>query len=1251
MLTIGITYNPSADLFTSGVNQVSILLVELFKQLNYDVTLIDTKSSDNLWWNDYPRIENITLTKLHQAKNLDVFIDIDGFVNPSYRKNIAKHNVVFLRTFVQFSELDYSTYPELPYQPRSFDNVSEIWCWDILNPSETIPSIQTLFPCPIRTVPFCWSPSISTYYSKDKNICYNSNKKEWNVHIAEKNNNNTSSSIIPLVAIRELHLKSIINAKYKCHNMDKIIENRFLKENVLNNIDSSNLPIEFVKKQSFYEWIQSENSILFSHTRFLPLRISLINALWMGLPVIHNSPILKELHPELERLFYFGNEITGICSALTNFDSNPEKYYQALAEIRLAILKKWSIENNLSLWKTVCESSFNITSAPTTNDIPTLQRTTHKTITVAFSEMWGGFNWDKNFFTDALRQECKLNNLDIQIKGVEYESIDYTPNLVIFGPFTNTTKSWKKVPDSIPKIFFSAENWGMPTEDAFELCLTPYRVESSKHMRLPTWMTFIDWFNDSLDLNTINTDDNPNRMPLKLAMTSHSKSFKDREGFCAFVVSNPISEFRNATFKVLDSYKRVNSGGELYNNIGGRLQLKYPGGGCGDIPKYNFFSNHKFSLSFENSQASGYITEKVLHAKMAGCVPLYWGDKDTDTDFVPGSFINLSQLNSPEQIIKVVQKLEENPDMCAKIAATPILNEEKKRNALDIISRMSKKMLEIAGVKIKKPIERPNRIDKIYAINLDTRSDRWDNLLKAEPYLENNVTRIPAINGKTLKLNNLIYKIFKNNKFFWKKSVIGCFLSHITTWTKIINEPGENFLILEDDVRFDKEWITTWNRAALNIPKDAELLYLGGVLPPNKAVLPSCLEEVNEYWSQIKPNTLFSPAIPLPIFHFCAYSYIITKTAAQKLLSCLQNSDFPLSECDHFIGHPSIGLKKYILNPLIAHCFQDEDDKYINSQFNNITQTNNFDSDIWNNTERFTEEEIESFKNPQTTQTLYYIDSDVTYDSNKSYNIYEANWIKEMFDKPVTFKPLSNLTEIIKDAWFIVQRPHLEILTNYFSFLKDNNINFKVLHLSDEFSKDDISFYTYPNCKAVIRNYVRDDIPNLSHIITIPLGYHYRADKNYSFEDRSIVWSFHGTNWFNRKELLEPLCSITPHHCHFTDSWNDPKQTSENNYLGRLTNSKFCPILRGNNVETFRIYEALEAGTIPIYVRSEGDDGYWSYISSKLELITCNSWDEANKFITHLQTSTIDAEAYRQKLVNNWNSWKNDIKSSIKKLQ
>jgi GR25 family glycosyltransferase involved in LPS biosynthesis len=1351
---------------------------------NYDITLINKTSSDIDWWCNFPRMENVTLTQLHHDNTFDILIDVDGYVNPSYRKKLAKKTIVFMRTFLQFSEMDLATFSESRnYVLRSFENVSEIWCWDILNPAETIPAVQTLFPCPIRRVPFIWSASIAEHFSKNLAIKHNTDNHEWTVHIAEKNNINSSSSVFALVAVRELHIKNFINAKYKCHNMDRIIEHRFLKENILNNIKVDTLPVEFVKKEAFYEWLNSENFILFSHARFLPLRTGLLNAIWMGIPCIHNSPILKNIHPQLEQLFYFGNEITSICSTFKKFDSNCGEYYRAHSEIQEAILKNWSISSNLSKWQTLCSDVFSNTNISSIK-ITTVKKVSpiSNKITVAFLETWIGFDYNNNLILDGLRQEYKNQKKQLTIQGVKYEP-GSEPNIVIFGPFS---KDWKDIPSHIPKVFFTGENWEVPKDESISLYLTPYRNEDDKHIRFPIWIMSIDWYSDSTDLSHVNKDDNPNRFPVKMALSPHTKSFKDRKDFCAFVVSNPISKFRNDAFLALDSYKRVNSGGGLYNNIGGQLELKYPGGGGGDIPKYNFLLNHKFSLSFENTQAPGYITEKVLHAKMAGCVPLYWGDTNTDTDFVPGSFINLSQMTSPEQIIKVVQKLEQNPEMCAKIAATPILNEEKKKAALATISRISKKIFEIVGITLisdnveslpptsssaiipsqtthevpplssssatevspqttpevppqttpevppqttpevppqttpevppqttpevppqttpevptqtitevsllssssatevppqttpevsshssssatevppqssisatevpsQKKLE---NINKTFIVNLDTRSDRWQSLMKAEPYLENNSTRISAVNGKTLKLDKSIYNIFKNNRFSWKKSVMGCFLSHIDIWTRIINDNVDDntqYLVLEDDVRFDKDWIDTWNNCVKDIPKDAELMYIGGVLPPNKVMLPACLDEVNQYWSQIKPNMLFSPGMLLPIFHFCTYSYVITKAGAKKLLNFINTaSDYQITECDHFLGNHMIGLKKYILTSLICHCFQDEDETYINSQFNDVNNTKAFDSDICNNTECFTDADIEPFRLKLTSKSteinLYY------FNKNEPYELYEIAWTKEIFGKDINLIAITSFLELVPDnSWFIVQRPHLHAFNKYFLFLQEKYINFKVLHLSDEFQCDDLKFYSYTNCKGIIRNYTRSDVPYLSHILTVPLGFHYKGMSSKTFDERSLTWSFHGTDWFNRKEILEKLQIFVPNNCHFTNYWNDPKMTNESKYLNTLSNSKFCPIPRGNNIETFRLYEVLEMGTIPIYVRVENDVDFWDIISTKLQLIQLDTWEKAIKFIKLLLDKKDYAEKYRLKLIENWQIWKDDIKLQCKKLQ
>jgi len=1249
MLNVGITYNPTTPLFYSGANQTAIHLSELFSKLNCHVTFVDYTNSDIKWW-DYQETQHAT-KNLYQVSGLDCLIDIDGVVSAESRLTAAKKTVVFLRTFLQFAEMDSTVYIETPYVLRTMQNVQEVWCWDILNPAETLPSIQTLFPCPIKTVPFIWTPSVAQHFYKSTTS--DTNAQPWTVHVAEKNTDNTSSSVLPLVAIRELVHKKVIDATYKIHNADKIKENRFFKENVLVNIEIDKLPIEIVDKVPFYEWTSKD--ILFSHSRFTYLRMGLLNAVWMGLPLIHNSPIIRDLHPMLKEMFYLGNNVSGMCAAFSAFVSHSDQFYSAKKDIQQAMVHTFGVDTHLDKWSALFKQTIMTTIIPTFTPIPVMKPANTydtwskgSTLIVAFSDMWPGFNYDVNFVTDALRNALRnalhttLRNKEIMLKGIPYDA-SITPNLLICGPYS---ESWKTIPNTIPKVFFTAENWTTPDDPAISLYLTASKTEDEKHMRIPTWMTFIDWFSEKTVLPD-GCEDNPIRLPVHFAMNPHPRSFESRNQFCGFVVSNGICTFRNEAFHAINNYKRVDSGGALFNNIGGQLSLKYPGGGCGDISKHHFFAEHQFTISFENSQAPGYITEKVLHAKMAGCVPLYWGDANTDSDFVPNSIINVSNVTNPSVLVDIMKKLESNPAMCAKIAATPILDQERKQKALDIISAIALKMLSFAteplvlqvSQQVTQQVTQIKGVEATYVINLDTRPDRWDKLIKAEPYLAPLVTRISGVNGKTLQLTQEIYNMFDKNEFQWKKSIIGCNLSHISVWKKIAESTTTTnkkyFLVLEDDVRFTKEWLTKWEAYVDHIPEDADLLYLGGVLPPNKPVLPAATEQVNPFWSKIKPNTFFSP-VPIPVFHFCAYSYILTKAGAQKLMSHLLHSDkksFTVS--DHLLGHPSVGLVKYFTNPLLSYCFQEEDPVYNQSQFNDLHREDKFDSDIWNNKDCFSQEDLKPFIKQDKTMDVYYMPMDDT-----KMNPYERVWLEDIFGSSIVFKSLLPETPIMPDTWFLVQRPQSDTWNHMLTNLQQLNIPFKVIHLSDEFGLDNITFYQHSNCKAVVRNYLRPDLPILPHIVTIPLGYHHKAlTANKTLKERDLVWSFHGTDWFQRSQQLQQFSNCVPHSCHLQPEWNHPTATKENHYLSLLGNSKFCPILRGNNDETFRLYECLEAGTLPVTLIT--DTLYLNWVDSHLHLSSLYEWTNP---LLIMQRNTI-TEEIRVEVMRRWTNWKQTIKS------
>jgi len=1267
MPRIGISFRPSADLFYSGFNQTAILFSELFTTLSYDVVMIDVSNSDGTC--TLPK--TIPTENLYQVRGLDLLLDIDGLISAEDRIKVAQTTIVFLRTFVQFTEMDSSVYIETPYVRRSFDHVREIWCWDILNPENTLPSIQTLFPCPLRTVPFIWSPSVAQHFLGE---CGTTFRKgcQWTVHVAEKNVENTSSSILPLVAIRELALSRVLNAHYYIHNMEAIKDNKFLKENVLDNIQSEQLPLRMEPKQPFYEWLGGENVVLFSHSRFVPLRIGLLNALWMGFPLVHNSIVLKDLHPVLGDLYYKGNDIRQISAAFSYLNSKPGAVYAASAEIRYAMTEQFGIQAKQAAWKERMTGVFSfvpmaplakpivsdpvvpmekpIVSEPvvsTPSPLPTVVRS-NRVLTIAFSDMWPGFNFDSNFIMDALRHELGSHT----IQGMPYDTKFPAPHLVIFGPYS---KSWKSIPASIPKIYFSAENWPIPEDPSIQLYLTPSRTENGSFMRIPTWMTFIDWFSGSTQL-PCDSADNPIRLPLHFATTPHSVGFKERSSFCGFVVSNPICTFRNQVFDVVNQYKRVDSGGALYNNIGGQLSLKYPGGGCGDLSKHHFFAEHQFTISFENSQAPGYITEKVLHSKMAGCVPLYWGDSNTDDDFTPNSFINLSNTTDPQTVLAVLKKLEANPDMCARIAATPILDETRVAKARSIMTKMSLEILRIVGTK---PIK---GIEKTYVINLDTRPDRWEKLMTAEPYLEPLVERVSGVNGKTLVMNQFVFNLFNQNEFQWKKSIIGCNMSHISIWNRIALAQKEGYyLVLEDDVRFHKDWLESWRDFQKVIPADADLLYLGGVLPPNKAALPLVSKRYNDYWSFIEPNTLFSP-VPIPVFHFCAYSYILTRAGARKIMTYLNESEkksFTVS--DHLLGHPSVGLKKYFADPLLSYCFQEEDPVYVSSQFNDLHREDKFDSDIWNNKECFTDEELAPFRNPFTSpprsalapipeeptsvpeavpETVPTEPSEKTlrvyHASSEPYQLYELVWLEDMLQRKIELISLENTT-IGHNTWFIVQRPHIEKLMIIFQQMEEHQIPFHVIHISDEFCNDNLSFYSLSMCKSVLRNYIRPDFDGMSHVHIIPLGYHHKPSSNKTFDERELVWSFHGTDWFERSKQLAEFTSFVPYSCNLQPHWNHPTATKEKTYISLLGNSKFCPILKGQHAETFRLYEALEAGTLPLTTIT--DPAYLDWVDSHLCLSSLYDWTNPATVLSGPPLS----EHVRLEVQKRWAQWKKKI--------
>jgi hypothetical protein len=479
-----------------------------------------------------------------------------------------------------------------------------------------------------------------------------------------------------------------------------------------------------------------------------------------------------------------------------------------------------------------------------------------------------------------------------------------------------------------------------------------------------------------------------------------------------------------------------------------------------------------------------------------------------------------------------------------------------------------------------------------------------------------------------------------------------------------------------------------------HVPEDYDVLYLGGILPPNRAGFEQVLERVTKYYSRIKPNQIFGQQVPSRYFHSCAYAYILSRKGAVKIMEGIEAKKGYWTSADHMLCSPCEIMNLYFLTPTIAGCFQDSDPAYANSDFNNFSRVDNFDSDLWNNDERFpipdvvTPEpydlrkimdainQVVPVKQALPVEVAKVVDTSKPYttsvviDTNTNVlpvrflclkghdldfsKLYESDWLFSLLDiKSASIDTFDESSEAPTDTpVVIIQRPHIDSAYKVLKVWSEKGHMFKILHLSDEVTPeigraDSLETYKLTGCKSVLRFYVRDDFPpgTESKIQVIPLGYHWSPlnlsknplQRTPNLPFREIHWSFYGTGWRSREAEMKALCDSNLIGSYkFYSDWNDPTNLSKLEYTNILLNTVFVPCPDGMNPETFRFYEALEAGCIPMVIHTSSNDTWFRWISSYIPLLDIKSWDEAVKNMIMLLSNEERLTIYRRQILNSW---------------
>jgi hypothetical protein len=93
--------------------------------------------------------------------------------------------------------------------------------------------------------------------------------------------------------------------------------------------------------------------------------------------------------------------------------------------------------------------------------------------------------------------------------------------------------------------------------------------------------------------------------------------------------------------------------------------------------------------------------------------------------------------------------------------------------------------------------------------------------------------------------------------------------------------------------------------------------------------------------------------------------------------------------------------------------------------------------------------------------------------------------------------------------------------------------------------------------------------------------------------------------------------------------------------LELLLDSVFVPCPAGQNAETFRIYEAIECGAVPLVIGAN---------PTQLPLLPFESWTQAGECMTYFLGHMEQLEAYRDKLFGAWATLKAELTKSIQNI-
>jgi hypothetical protein len=323
-MRIGVTCRLQYSYFSGGGGHAVLAIAEAMGNIGHTVQLINTEGT-SMWWEDATGVAATWKDKIyHIAKGVnniprcDLLLEVDPLLlKEADRRAISDRAVWVIRKGVLLHDVEASLFP-FEQKGREHGGFCEVWCLDQAITRDDIQYLEVLTRLPVRTVPWIWTPTaVEAHRSATQSPVWPQvvgldqyKDTDWSVHIAETNFSASSSATIPLVILREAQLRKVapFQRSIKIHNAEHLKKNEYFHNNVTQHCNVEGLSYDIIGRQRVIDWVTDPKSCILAHSRFARIRPYLLEALWVGIPVVHNSPLIRDIGHGCERLYYNEND-------------------------------------------------------------------------------------------------------------------------------------------------------------------------------------------------------------------------------------------------------------------------------------------------------------------------------------------------------------------------------------------------------------------------------------------------------------------------------------------------------------------------------------------------------------------------------------------------------------------------------------------------------------------------------------------------------------------------------------------------------------------------------------------------------------------------------------------------------------------------------------------------------------------------------------------------------------------------------